>query len=217
MNKGFRRSAAVITTIVVSAIATQQALAEESKKPNYVQGQLGILLPTSDLDDGGFDPGGGVSLGYGRYITDNLIVEVSLDSFASERDFRGFNVHAGNYDVEDTVLISSLQFTLKGETSIEALDIFYGGGVGAYAVTLDSEIESSRLGSFDKDDSDAVLGLHLVAGANYNISTSFYAGIEAKYRWTDDVDLSQTVVSIPLEYSGDLSGYTVMGTFGFRF
>ena len=107
--------------------------------------------------------------------------------------------------------------TLKGELPVGAASIFGGIGGGVYTVTLDSDIETSRLGDFSTDDDDTVLGAHVVAGANYDITDRFFAGVEGMYRWTDDVDIHETVATIPVEYSGDLSGFSVTFNGGFRF
>jgi opacity protein-like surface antigen len=96
--------------------------------------------------------------------------------------------------------------TLKGKYAVGHLAVFAGIGGGVYAVTLSSEIESSRLGDFDSDDSDGVFGAHVTAGATYNINERFFLGLEGSYRWTGDVDIRESVASVPVEYSGDLSG-----------
>jgi hypothetical protein len=62
-----------------------------------------------------------------------------------------------------------------------------------------------------------VFGVHVVAGANHDIPGRFFIGLEGMYRWTDDFDLSETVAHIPVEYSGDLSGFSVTVNAGFRF
>jgi opacity protein-like surface antigen len=203
---------------VLSIFAAGNVMAEVAdKRPNYGQAKLGVFQPTGDLDDAGFDTGGEFGGTYGRYLTPFLVAEASFDIFATENDFRSSNDLAGSYKQEDTIAAAAFLVTIKGEVPIGPVSLFGGIGGGVYSVSLDSEIDSSRLGDFDADDSDTVLGAHLVAGVNYDITDRFFVGMEGMYRWTDDVDLSETVATVPIEYSGDLSGFSITATGGFRF
>ena len=203
---------------VVSVFMAGNVMAEEdAKKVNYAQVKVGVAQPTGDLDDADYDAGGDFSIAYGRYLNKYLVVEAGLDASGFEKDFRGANAVAGSYKQDNTLGAFGFLVTLKGEVSAGPMDFFAGAGGGIYAVTLTSDIESSRLGDFAADDSDGVFGAHVVAGATYNINERFFLGIEGKYRWMDDVDIRETVATLPVEYSGDLSGYTVTLNAGFRF
>ena len=89
--------------------------------------------------------------------------------------------------------------------------------MGAYALTLNSEITSANLGDFNKIESDGVFGVHVVAGVNYNITSRFFAGLQGLYRWTDDIEINATAGTVPVTIEGDLNGYAVALTAGFRF
>jgi opacity protein-like surface antigen len=218
MKKKMGKVQVVLAVIFLAGGIVQQAVAAEEEKPkNYVQGQLGMYQPASDLDDNNFDTGFNGTIGYGRYLTDNLIFETSIDSFVVDRDSEGSTSSAGNYTQDDDLIATGILITLKGEVQIGAFDLFGGGGVGVYGVAIDSDIDTDKLGSFSKSESDGVYGVHAVLGANYNITNHIFVGLEAKYRWTGDVDLKESVASVPVEYKGDLSGYAVLGTFGIRF
>jgi hypothetical protein len=41
--------------------------------------------------------------------------------------------------------------------------------------------------------------------------------MEAKYRITDELDIQENVADVPVQYQGDLNGFSVLATFGFRF
>ncbi len=194
------------------------AMAEErSNRLNYTQAKLGMFEPDGDLDDAGYDTGGALGVVYGRYLAENLVLEAGFDLLASDSTVRGSNDQAGYYTQDNTLAGLGGVVTLKGEFQAGPVALFAGGGVGLYAVSLSSEVESSRLGDFDSDDSDAVFGAHLTAGATFDISERFFLGLEGRYRWTDDVEIRNTVASIPVEYSGDLSGYSITCNAGFRF
>jgi opacity protein-like surface antigen len=194
------------------------AMADDvEKKANYAQLKLGAFQPTGDLDDAGFDAGGVFAIAYDRYLTPYLVVEAAAEGFASENDFRGSNAAAGNFKQENTLVAGAFLLTLIGEIPVGPVSLFGGFGGGIYSVTLDSDIDSTRLGEFSTDDTDTVFGAHVVAGANYDITSRFFLGVEGKYRWTDDVDMDEIVASVPVEYSGNLSGYSVTFNAGFRF
>lgn len=208
---------ALAVIFLAVGMAQQGVAAEEVKPKNFVQGQLGMYQPSSDLDDSNFDSGFNGTIGYGRYLTDNLIFEVSIDSFIVDRERKGSTSSAGNYTQDDDLIASAILITLKREVKIGAFDLFGGGGVGVYGVAIDSDIDTNRRGSFSKDESDGIYGVHAVLGANYNITNYIFVGVEAKYRWTGDVDLKESSASVPVEYKGNLNGYALLGTFGIRF
>lgn len=206
------------TVNVMSLFMAGNVMADEdSKKMNYTQVKVGMFQPSGDMDDANYDNGGAFSVVYGRYLNKYLILEAGLDVFGADQTVTGRNDEAGSYTQDNALVGVAGLITLKGEYSAGPVDLFAGFGGGIYSVALASEIDSSRLGDLDTDDSDGVFGVHVVAGVNYNINERFFVGVEGKYRWTDDVDIRETVASIPVEYRGDLSGYSVTFNAGFRF
>ena len=199
-------------------IAGDTALAAQTeKRSNYIQGQMGVFLPGEDLDDADLDNGFHGALSYGRYITENVKLEGTLDSSGMEREFTGINALAGSYSRDEHVSVSSILVALKGEYPVGSFDIFGGVGLGVYGIHLDSEIDSQKLGTFDTDDDDSVFGAQFSIGTNYNITERFYIGVEGKYLWTEDAEISKRTAEIPIEYDGDLSGYSLAFTAGWRF
>lgn len=190
---------------------------DDMMKMNYGQLKIGVFQPTGDMDDADFDMGGIFSVSYGRYLSKHLVLEAAVDTFGSEQTIHGSNAQAGRYTQDNALVGAAFLVTAKGEFAAGPVNFFGGAGAGIYSVTLDSEIESSQLGDFDADDSDGVFGAHVVAGGIYNINERFFVGIEGKYRWTDDVEIRETVAGIPVEYTGDLSGFLVTCNAGIRF
>lgn len=194
----------------------------ESRK-NYMQLKLGALFSTSDLDEEGIhDIGFSSTLAYGRYLTDNLILEGSYDAaglwYDTSNDTNsGSNSIAGNYTQDGGFSTGSLLLTVKGEYPLGPVDLFGGGGIGYHVAYMFADIESEKLGDFNVDDDDSAFGVHAVAGANYNFNERFFLGFEAMYRWTDDVELSSTGGSIPVDYNGDLNGFILTLNTGFKF
>ena len=220
MKSGRKHLIGIVAAVnVLSIIVAGNVMADDGVwRANYAQLKLGAFQPTSDLDDAGFDAGPLASVAYGRYLTRYLAVETSIEGFGTKNDdLHGTSNIIGSYEQENTLATTAFLVTLKGEYPIGPISLFGGIGGGFYVVTLDSDIDTSTRGDFSVDDDDSVFGVHVVAGANYDITDRFFIGLEGMYRWTDDFDLSETVAHIPVEYSGDLSGFSVTVNAGFRF
>lgn len=203
---------------MIGMIAGDTVLAAEAeRRSNYIQGQAGVAFPGSDLDDADFANGFNGAFSYGRYLTEHLKVEATLDLNAMDRDVQGANSTTGTYSRDEYLSASGILIALKGEYPLGPVDLFAGVGVGMYGVQLNSEIDSQRLGSFDTDDSDTVFGAQFSLGTNYNINERFYVGVEGKYLWTQEADISMRTASLPIQYEGDLSGYSLAFTLGWRF
>ena len=184
---------------------------------NYGQVRLGLNEFKGDFEDAGYDTGGNLSVAYGRYLNRYLVLEAALDFFGTEHDIHGSTPTAGSYKREDTIGVMAFLATVKGEWPAGPLTIFGGGGAGLYLLALDSEITTANIGDFDEDESDSVFGLHIVTGVNYDITNRFFAGVQGLYRWTDDIDIRKSVGTVPVRVEGNLNGYTVTLTGGFRF
>lgn len=149
---------------------------------NYAQVDLGLNQFSADLDDAGYDTGVASHATYGRYLSPYLAVEASLGFFTAQRDFSGSTGAAGSYTREDTLVVSSLLATLKGEIPVGPVSLYAGAGAGVYHASLNAEIDTANLGDFDVDDDDTVFGTHVVAGARYDIMSRLFAGVEGLYR-----------------------------------
>lgn len=201
----------------IFVLAASQAVADSKDYKNYAQVGVGANLPTDDLDDAEYDAGVNTAFSYGRYLGKHLIIEGSANWFAADEEFNGSTAVAGTYDREDLLGVSVLRFTVKGELPVGPLRLFAGAGVGAYFATMNSEIDTQNLGSFDVDDEDEVFGAHVVAGGSYDITPRIFVGIEGLYRWTDDIDIRKTVGTVPVRYKGNLDGFAITFSGGYRF
>lgn len=217
--KRSRCSKILVFTMVISifVLAVSQAVADPKEYKNYARIGVGANQPTDDLDDADYDAGVHTSFSYGRYLGKNLIIEGAANWFAADEEFSGSTVTAGTYDREDLLGVSVLSITLKGEFPVGPVRLFAGAGAGAYFANLDSEIDTQNLGSFDVDDQDEVFGAHVVAGGSYDITSRVFIGIEGLYRWTDDIDIRKTVGTVPVQYKGNLDGFAITFSGGFRF
>lgn len=208
---------AVILFVTVAALADVTVWADDGKFRNYAIVDLGFYQPADDLDKSEFGTGINFSAAYGRYIAQHLIFEAGLGFYYTDRDFLGSAPIAGSYTQEDTIGVSPITVSLKGALTAGNAEFYGGGGIGGYFVVFNSDITASNLGSFNVDDDDIVLGAHVVAGVNFNITKRFFIGVDGKYYWTDTVSITKRVADIPIAYNGDLNGFSVNFVFGFRF
>ena len=205
----------LILILAVTLTAAGQAAAMEYK--NYGVVGVGASIPTGGLDDAGYDAGIATWVSYGRMLTDNLAIEAGGGFFYTDQDLEGNTSMAGYYTREDHVGVSYVSVTLKAVIPAGPVMLFAGGGIGGYYVSLDSDVETSAIGDFNVDDDDSAWGVHLVAGASWDISSRFFVGGQGLYRWTDDIDIYKQVGSVPVRFSGDLDGYSLTIFGGFRF
>lgn len=199
------------------SVTASAGWADSSVYKNYGKANLGMNDFTGDLDDAGYDEYGAFGITYGRYLGKNLVIEGGISYFQTDQDISGSNPTAGTYTREDSIFVNAISATLKGEFPVGPVRFYGGAGVGGYFVFLNTEIETSRLGSFNADDDDVVFGVHALAGAYYDITPRIFAGIEGMYRWTGNIDIIKNTGTVPVEIEGDLNGYVLSVSAGFRF
>jgi hypothetical protein len=207
----------LLAGLILTGPAMTASAAASNSYSNYGRIGLGVHDFSSSLDDVGYDAGVAVSATYGNYLTEYLVIEGTVSFFESDRETIGSTATAGTYTTDDTLGVGALLVTMKAEIPLDRVAFYGGVGVGGYAVALDSEIETTSLGDFNTDEDDYVLGAHVVAGGNFDITDRIFVGIEGMYRWTDDVDIVKVVGSVPISITDNLNGYTVSVTCGFRF
>jgi opacity protein-like surface antigen len=210
----------VLTVLMMAVPAVGLADSSSGKSEsyhNYGKVYAGLNDFTGDLDDAGYDANFDGGVAYGRYLTPFLVIEGAVDIFGTNQDLHGSTVTAGSYKREDSIGVLALLATIKGEFPLGPLTLFGGGGGGVYFLSLDSDITTANLGEFNKDETDNVFGFHVVAGANYNITSRFFLGLQGLYRWTEDIDINKSAATVPVIVEGDLNGYTVTINAGFRF
>lgn len=196
---------------MILAFVPQMVFAAD--RANYVVAKTGAYIPTGDLDDADYDAAFTGEVAYGRYLTPNLAFEGGVGFFSSEAD-GSVVVSGGNIATLSDAQMDVVPFTatIKGVAQAGPMDLYLGGGLGVYFASLDVEGDAFG-GTLSDDDSDVVFGLHAVGGAVFNINEFMFAGVEAKYILTDEVDV--TVFNRNYEYN--LDGFMITGNFGIRF
>jgi len=217
--KGLFKSGAMVllTFLTLAGLNMNAAWADAGNYKNYGRAGLGLNQFNGDLDDAGYDGGINLNAAYGRYLTNNMVIEGTVDYFYTDQDISGSTSIAGTYSREDQVGVGALLATLKGEFPLGPVTLYAGAGIGVYYAALKSEIDTANLGSFDVEDDDSVFGFHLVTGGYYNITQRLFVGAEGLYRWTGDIDMEKITGTVPVRLKGNLNGYAMTLSAGFRF
>ncbi len=209
---------AIVLAVTLAMSLTMDAWAADGQYKNYGMIKTGVFVPTGDLDDADYDADFNLAVVYGRYFGNYLVLEGAVDFYASDKDFDGYTSSTGYYEVDNLIGISALSVSIKGVIPLGEASFYCGAGIGIYFADLSTEVETSTFGDFDGDDEyDSVFGCHIVAGGNYNITQRIFIGLEGIYRWTGEVDIDDRVATIPVGFEGDLDGYTISISAGFRF
>ena len=217
MSKSTHSLAVVAVTVMMVAFTGISVWADSESYGNYAKICTGATLFTDDLDNAGFDAGGNGSLTYGRYLFKHLVVEGSIGAFITGEKFEGNTVITGDYTRKDTIYVTTILATVKGEWPIGPVRLFAGGGVGGYLLALKSRMDTDNLGDFRSDHTDSVFGVHGVIGGYFNITERLFAGMQGMYYQTNDINIDKQAITVPVSYTGNLNGYTVSVSCGFRF
>jgi len=201
----------------ISSAYAQEVKKNEEKK-NYVVLNLGAYFPTSNSVDQFDSTGFNGEVAIGRYLTKNLAIELGIGGFGLYSDDvlgndpGGFEV----FSYSDSVTVVPFTVALKAVFPVtEKLEIYGKGGIGAYYISFERDIDSSKFGNdLNYSDDKTAFGGFLGAGAVYNITKMFYVGGEFKYHFVSSVDFAPPLTG---SKSYDLSGFAATANVGFRF
>ena len=203
-----KRSAIIVLLLAAIFILSLPAasLAEHKKGEGYIALKGGFYSPTSeDLRDNGFKTDLNVEAVIGMYANKNLALEFGSGYFQTDSSVSG----AGGFHEKAEISVVPVIATIKAVLPIDFVELYGGGGVGLYVVNFDDKGFDPVAGSFSGEDNDVVIGGHLVAGANIDITRKVFLGVEGKYLFTTEAKLLSSRVN--------LAGYTVTGVLGIRF
>jgi opacity protein-like surface antigen len=207
----------LIFLLALAGLAVHTAWADPGEYKNYGRVGVGVNQFSADLDDAGFDAGITSNATCGRYLAKNLVFEATVGYLYTDQDFSGSTSVAGSYTRDDKISVSSILATLKGQIPVGPVTFYGGAGIGVYYAAFSTEIETANLGDFDVDDDDTVLGVHLVVGGCFDITQRFFIDAEGLYRRTGDLNINKTTGTVPVQLKGDLDGFAVTVSAGYRF
>lgn len=165
-------------------------------KPNYISARAGFYFYSGDVGEKtNLDEAFIGEIAYGRRFHPNFALEGGIgyihDGHRSEHrsdDLRGY----------------PLTLTAIGIYPLENVDLFAGGGIGVYFMSFDGQVNN-----VNAHGKDTVFGGHLLLGANLDVWSPVFVGIEGKYLFLEQAQFDGQEL--------DLDGFTVMAKFGFRF
>ena len=100
--------------------------------------------------------------------------------------------------------VHGITFAGKGVYPIKNFEPFIGGGFGIY-----SSYYTGTLKGVFVHNKDNVLGGHLLIGADYNIVSNIFVGVEGKYLFTEKAEYNGVKVN--------LNGFATIMRLGLRF
>ena len=161
-------------------------------KIGYLVVKPGGYCFDGDLKDEHHVVGFYTQLVYGYKLHPNFALQ-------GEMGYLHSGISGGNDITEVPIALS-----VSGIYPYRNFELFIGGGLGMYFTQY-----KGNLNHVPVDDKDDVFGGHLFIGADYNMGTKFFIGMEGKYIFTAKA-----------EYSGEkvnLNGLATALRFGIRF
>jgi opacity protein-like surface antigen len=179
--------------------------------------KAGPYTPTGDLDK--LDTGFSGDITFGHIFDPNLAIEGSLGYFGTDGTVNDkVSPGLGVYSENDTYDVFTFLLTLKGFVTLQRVELYGGGGIGAYFTQFKININSPSAGFLRVDDEDVVFGGHLLAGVNVAITPGWFVGVEGKYVITGNVSPSDShLPNEPELLENNLNGFMITGNIGFRF
>jgi opacity protein-like surface antigen len=188
----------------------------------YLTVKPGLYSPqTNDLED--FDTGFNGEISFGRQYNKNFAAEMGLGYFTTKGEQRSSGrVNGITYSAtaDEQITVVPVTLTLKGIYPINKWELFALGGIGAYIVSGDLKLNIAANGlsiSDTVEDTKTIFGAHLGLGVHYNITPTFFVGVEGKYLLTSEAKLKGELSTIPVEAKFNLNGILATAVIGLRF
>lgn len=217
----------LLLVFVFVLIPVGYSSATESDPKNYLLLKLGAYSPQHDHLDY-FDEGFNGEFYYGRYFHKNFASELGFGYFTSSGK-KSYSVTSPTPGAtatllqEDQLKVVDILYTVKGILPIGRLELFAGPGIGVYFAKVNSVVTITTtiplVGTVVTkeagDDLKSAFGLHVLAGANFNITPEWFVGVEGKYFWAKT---DKTLGPIAAGFFGShLDGLVGTASLGWRF
>ena len=182
--------------------------ASARQKKNYIVGKLGAYSPgSSDLSGFSSDFSGGFALGH--YFNRNFATEFEFGYFQTsgtvlvsnnERFFAQDDINA-TFLAATAKLVFPVPYYYSPSYRTSYINFYVGAGAGVY-------FANENIDAIGVSASDTVPGAHILGGADFNLNSNFFLGLEIKYLWArPDLVLGKT----------SLDGLIFSGAFGYNF
>ena len=208
-------SAFVIVTFLSIGAVFAQGPSNGYHKMNYVSVKGGIYSPTDDLED--LDTGFSGEITLNRYLSPYFALEAAAGYYRTSYSENGlvFGIpYSGDIDIN----IIPVTATGKGIIPLKFGEVYAGIGAGLYFVSGHLDANVSNVVNISSSASDSVWGMNFLGGISFDITDSFFVGVEGKYILTEGAELEDEIYGMKIEYPEfNLNGYTVSALLGYRF
>jgi opacity protein-like surface antigen len=122
------------------------------------------------------------------------------------------------YSGDIEINIIPVTATGKGIIPLNFGEVYAGIGGGLYFVSGHLDANVSNVLKISSSATDSIWGMHFLGGISFNITDSFFVGVEGKYILTEGTELDDEIYGMKVKYPDfNLNGYTVSALLGFRF
>jgi opacity protein-like surface antigen len=160
----------------------------EEKNNNYFVIKGGVYFPQSDDVEDFVDEGINLEVAVGTYTSKHFGCELGVGFFQTKFT-EGPKV---------TAKFVPITFNLLGRYPVGPVDLYGGGGIGAYISKTEVTI-----GENSDSEVDTFYGFQVLAGGKFYMSNDLFVGMEGKYIWTKTPE--QNFFGVPiadLHYDG---------------
>jgi opacity protein-like surface antigen len=182
----------------------------QNKNPNYLVLKGGIYSPQNEKLYN-FDSGFNGELAFGRYLNQNLALELASGYFKT-RATRSTSGEFASAEANLDFNLVPLTGALRAIIPMGNFELYGMGGGGAYFLWTDSTVSTNNRSASSSDKYNQTLaGGFLGAGATIKVSPTVFLGLEGKYLWTTNLTLDN------LETDINLNGIQATLNLGFLF
>lgn len=202
----------IITLVLLLALwyLPTGAVAEDS----YVTFKGGWSAPLDDSGDS--DNGAAWEIAAGHNFTPNFGVEFGIGRFENEGSDSGATPPGREWNSTRKITVTPVTVTARGILPLEKLSLYAGAGIGLYFWEGETDC-TYQGGSLSIKGDDRVSGVHIVAGLEYNFTPEVFAGVEAKWVVTENIEYSGANDEVAGKTSGHINGKIYAAKVGFRF
>jgi len=167
----------LLILVLLGCPALGYAQDSAQKDSNYLLLKTGVSFLGDDLQDLGLDWGFYSEFVYGHYFTPNWALEGGA-GYCHDGD--------SEHGMRSGMHCLPIVLTAKGVLPLDKLELYAGAGGALYLTRLEHEVYGQELA----DDRESILGGHLVLGANFDVGSRFFIGLEGKYIFTQKGDFN---------------------------
>ena len=204
-----------VTFLSAGIVIAQERSNGYENKMNYIAIKGGIYSPTDDIED--FDTGFNGEIAINRYLSQYFALEAAAGYYRTSYSENGlvFGIpYSGDIDIN----IIPVTATGKGIIPFDFGEVYAGIGGGLYFVSGHLDANASNVVKISSSATDSVWGMHFLGGISFDITDSFFVGVEGKYILTEGAELEDEIYGMEVKYPEfNLNGYTVSALLGFRF